>query len=173
MSSLEIQTHGKRQYTTFGGKNWKRRVGTAERMEADSFPSTGPSPLELKLVRQEQSPGEPLHWSLFLAGEGQLGTVFQVRGDAVTMHYTHIHDTDVLRSHSYKDSYIIARPTEQQAARVRHWATHEVPPSAPNQAAVSENCQGWSIRVMRRLVEEGIVQLSWVDTAVSLQEPVR
>lgn len=86
---------------TFGGKNWKRRVGTAGWMEVDSFPSTGPPPLELKLVRQEQTPGEPFHWSLFLAGEGQLGTVFQVRGgDAVTMHYTHIHDTDVLRSHS-------------------------------------------------------------------------
>lgn len=129
--------------------------------------------MELKLVREEQIPGEPHHWSLFLAGEGEPGAVFQVRGDAIAMHHEHLYDTDVLSSESYKDSYIIARPTEHQAARVRYWATYEPAPSAPNQAAVRENCQGWTIRVIRRLVTEGVVQQKWVDTAVGLQEPVQ
>lgn len=95
--------------------------------------------MELKLVRQEQITGEPYHWSLFLAREGQPGVVFQVKGDAVAMHYAHDNNTNILYSQSYKDSYIIARPTEHQAARVRYWATHEAAPRAPNQAAVSED----------------------------------
>lgn len=128
--------------------------------------------MELKLVRQEQITGEPYHWSLFLAHEGQPGDVFQVKGDAVAMHYAHDNNTNILCSQSYKDSYIIARPTEHQAARVRYWATHEAAPRASNQAAVRENCQGWTIRVIRRLVTEEIVQQQWVDTAVSLQQPV-
>lgn len=147
-------------------------VGTTEWKKADSPPPTGASPIELKLVRQEQVAGEPYHWSLFLAREGQPGTVFQVKGDAVAMHYNHINNTNVLSSQSYKDSYIIARPTEQQAARIRYWATLEAPPGALNQATVRENCQGWTVRVIRRLVAEGIVQQNWVNTAVSLQQDV-
>lgn len=172
MSSSSIQTHGNWQYMTSGGKQWKRRVGTTEWKRADSPPPTGSSPMELKLVRQEQTTGEPYHWSLFLAREGQPGVVFQVKGDAVAMHHAHANNTNVLSSQSYKDSYIIARPTEHQAARVRYWATHEAAPIAPTQAAVRENCQGWTIRVIRRLVAEGIVQQKWVNTAVSLQQPV-
>ena len=42
-----------------------------------------------KIVRQEQTAGEPYHWSLFLAREGQPGVVLQVKGDAVAMQYAH------------------------------------------------------------------------------------
>lgn len=85
-----------------GGKQWKRRVGMTEWKRADS-PSTGSSPMELKLVRQEQTTGEPYHWSLFLAREGEPGVVFQVKGDALAMHHTHANNTNVLSSQSYKD----------------------------------------------------------------------
>ncbi|KAL8942321.1 MAG: hypothetical protein Q9211_001438 [Gyalolechia sp. 1 TL-2023] len=175
MSSPPIDTVGNLQFTVFGDKRWKRRVGTTEWKILDDLPPTAAiasSPMELKLVRQEQTAGEPYHWSLFLAPEGKPGDVFQVKGDAVGMHYVHA-EFDILRSLSYTDSYIIALPTEDQALRVRYWATHEPPPRAPNQAAVTENCQGWTVRVIRRLVEEGIVQQKWLNTAVSLQEPVR
>ncbi|KAL9104783.1 MAG: hypothetical protein Q9163_000333 [Psora crenata] len=173
MSSPQIQTHRNWQYTTFEGKDWKRRVGATEWKRADSPPPTESPPMELKLVRQEQSPGEPDHWSLFLAREGQPGTLFQVKGDALAMQHAHDNDTNVLSSESYKDSYIIARPTEDQSERIQYWATHEAAPGAPNQAAVTENCQGWAIRVIRRLVTEGIIQGKWVNTAVSLQQPVK
>lgn len=79
------------------------------------------------------------------------------------MHHIHANNTDVPSSQSYKDSYIIARPTEHQAARVRYWATHEPAPRAPNQAALREDCQGWAIRAIRRLVTEGIVQQERVN----------
>lgn len=157
---------------TFGEKLWKRRVNTTEWKEADSPPPTESPPVELQLVREEQTTGEPNHWSLFLAREGQPGDIFQVQGDAIAMHHAHLNNTNILISQSYKDSYIIARLNEHQAEKLRHWADQEAPPGAPNQAAVRENCQGWTIRVIRRLVTEGIVEQKWVDSAVSLQEPV-
>lgn len=129
--------------------------------------------MELQLVREEQTTGEPNHWFLFLAREGQPGVIFQVQGDAIAIHHAHLPDTNILISESYKDSYVIARLDENQAERVGHWASEEAPPAATNQAAVRENCQGWTIRVMRRLVTEGIVEQKWVDIAVGLQEPVQ
>ena len=118
MSNSQNQTQGNWQYITSG--QWKRWVGTTEWKRADSLPPTGSSTTELKVVRQEQTTSEPYHWSLFLAREGQPGVVFQVKGDAVAMHHIHANNTDVLSSQSFKDSYIIARPTEHQAARVRY-----------------------------------------------------
>lgn len=44
--------------------------------------------MELSLVRQEQSIGEPHHWLLLLARENQLGDVFKVKGDVVAMRHT-------------------------------------------------------------------------------------
>ena len=173
MSSPEIQTVRNWQFTSFEGKDWKRRVGTTEWTEAESRPPADIPAMELKLVREEQISGEPNHWSLFLAREGEPGIIFQVRGDATAMSYAHEEDVNAVNSLDYKDSYIIAQPTTDQAMRIRYWATREVPPSAPNQAAVTENCQGWTIRVMEHLVSEGIVQRGWVDAARDLQEPVQ
>lgn len=55
-------------------------MDTTDWKKAESPPPTGPLPLELKLVLEEQVAGEPDHWSLFLALEGQPGDVFQVKG---------------------------------------------------------------------------------------------
>lgn len=173
MSGVTIERHGNWEYTKFGGKRWKRRVGTTQWVQLDSPPPAGSPPMELKLVRQRQTPGEPDHWAIFLSHEGQPGAIFQVKGDSTAMHFVHTDNVNVLSSNSYKDSYIIAQPTEQQAAKIRYWATHETPPSAPNQAAVQENCQGWVIRVINRLVTEGIVQQKWQNFAISIKQSIK
>lgn len=169
----QITRHGNWEYMSLGERQWKRRAGTLHWHTLDVPPSAEALPMELQLVREKQTPGEPNHWQFFLAREGQPGTIFEVRGDATAMYYNHIEDVNALVSDGYRDSYIIAQPTEQQTTRVRYWATHEVPPSAPNQAAVEENCQGWAIRVIGRLVREGIVEQKWQDFAVSIQEAVQ
>lgn len=40
---------------------------------------------------------------------------------------------------------------------IRDWVQRETPPSAPNVAAVRESCQHWTMRVLERLQEGGIV----------------
>ena len=68
------------------------------------------------------------------------------------MHHAHADGNNVLISDSYKDSSIIARSIEERVARVHYWATYEPRPSAPNRAAVRENCKGWTRRVIGNAV---------------------
>lgn len=172
MSQVPIKRIGNNEYTTIQGKSYKRRVGATKWVKVESPPPVE-SPLLLMLVRQKQADGEPFHWSLFLAREGSRGVAFQVKGDAIAMHYAHATNVDLLGSESFQDSYIMARPNEQQVARIRYWANATPPPSAPNQAAVQENCQGWTIRVIAHLISEQIVGQNWAAAARRLQQPVR
>ena len=172
MSEGSIIRRGNREYMKSGGKEYTRRVGTKEWTKVDSPPREIPS-FNIMLVRQRQADGEPYHWSLFLGREGERGVAYQVKGDAVAMHYSHVNNVDLVLSDSFKDGYILALVNQQGAQRLTYWANHEAPPSAPNQAAVQENCQGWTIRVIQRLVAEGIIQPNKLQHARSLQQRVR
>jgi hypothetical protein len=60
------------------------------------------------------------------------------------------------------------------ALTVRRLSEKEDLPAAETQAAVFENCQGWSIRVIRKLVDRGMVKVSWVgEFGEKLKEPVK
>lgn len=74
------------------------------------------------------------------------------------MEYPHIDHTSIFILDTFKDSFTIAQPTQQQVDGIRYWVNTEPAPSARDLAAVMENCQGWAIRVMSRLVEEIIVE---------------
>lgn len=60
-------------------------------------------------------------------------------------------------SASFLNIYQLAIISEQQAMVVRQIAESEPPPKATNRASVQENCQGWIVRVITKLVEKGIV----------------
>jgi len=170
MSQPDIKRHGNWEYTTtHDGKEWKRRAGTQQWTEIDNLPSE--ATMSLQLIRQHQI--GPDHWSLFLGYEGQPGKVYQVKGDAIAMRHQHSASLNLLVSGSFKDAHVIANPNPQQSTRIGHWAVNEPPPSALNQGAVQENCQGWTIRVLRHLVEEGIVQQDRLTYIESLKESLR
>lgn len=72
--------------TSSDGTEWKRKInkdGTRTAWEAasPSLPAVQPeaTPL-LMLVLENQAEGEPAHWSLFVAREGETGSVYQVKG---------------------------------------------------------------------------------------------
>ena len=138
-----------RQMTRSNGGRWTL---------VDSGP--GPeqsSPLLLILVIQRQAEGEPHHWSLVVGKEGESGTVYQVMGDATCMSYKQKSNVDIFHSQSYETSYEMAKLGAGDQAIVEEVATHEPPPQAENQAAVRENCQDWTVRVLTRLQERGVV----------------
>lgn len=60
--------------------------------------------LYLFLVRQRQSEGEPLHWSLFLGNEDEPGTVLQVKGCVETMRYVPGKAVKIFSSGSFLDA---------------------------------------------------------------------
>lgn len=173
MSTSATRIHGNWEYANIDGVEKKRRVGTTKWELTDVSLPDEILHLELYIVRQVQADGEPYHWSLFVANEGKAGAQYQVKGDTTMMHYMHAKPVNMFLSESFFDSFTMARLTEAQAARVHHWATQETPPSAPNLAAVTENCQGWVVRVVKRLVEEGIVEPKWVLESEKMKQPVK
>lgn len=135
-------------------------------------PAEETPPLVLLLVLEKQAEGEPKHWYLFVAPEAGSGSAYQVTGDATFMRYESWQDASPLSSESYHTSYVLARLTEGQGEVVRLCTEAEAPPRAVDRASVRENCQGWAIRVLRRLREAGVVGEEWVRFAEGIEEPV-
>jgi len=163
--------------TSIDGSQWKRKIrsdGTKSKWTPVSteLNREESQPLLLMLVILNQAEGEPTHWSLFVAAEGQPGSVYQVTGDATQMHYAFEEKSNIVTSESYNRSYVVAQLGEDGEDLVRSCAENEPPPHAVNRASVKENCQGWTVRVMERLQEAGIVAESWVTLARGMLEPV-
>jgi hypothetical protein len=170
MNESQIQTHGNYEYRMFDNAMQRRRKGTEEWSRIEP-PPPAPSELTLSLVLETQSFGEPDHWSLFVASEGGTGKVYQVKGDAEFMQYEHAEGVDILTSECLKTAYTLCNLTEDQAGRVAYYANTETPPSAPDRAAVTENCQGCTVRVLEKLAAQGIIMGEWLARVKDMVEP--
>lgn len=176
-STTPIKTIGLREVCEINGRHFRRRKGTQQWIEYEpensSLPPAQSLPLYLSLIHQRQGPGEPLHWSLFVARENQPGSVYQVKGDAEYMIYQPPGRLiDITISASFLNLYQLAVVTEQQAMVVKQVADSELPPRAANRHSVKENCQGWTVRVITKLVERGIVPNAKLQMARSMMQPV-
>lgn len=176
-STTPFETAGLSERCEVNGHHFKRARGTQKWIEyqPEEFdqPYSHVDPLYLSLVHQKQGQGEPLHWLLFVARENKPGLVYQVKGDAEFMTYRPSNiPINVLNSASFHNIYNLAVITEQQATVVKQVADNEHPPRAPNRQSVRENCQGWTVRVIAKLVERGIVPASKLNMARSMMEPV-
>lgn len=179
-SITPTEVRGLREVCEVNGRHFARKRGTQQWTEYKPDNETAPptetdrSPLYLSLVREEQAlDGEPLHWSLFVARENASGMLYQVKGDAEYMTYLPSMDPiDIVNSESFLDSYQLAILTEQQAMLVRQIAENESPPRAENRASAKENCQGWCVRVITKLVEGNVVPAAKIQMAESMMQPV-
>lgn len=79
---------------------------------------------------------------------------------------------NIVQSGSFFNIYHLAAVTEEQQAVVSNVAAAEVPPRAKDRKSVTENCQGWTFRVITKLVGLGLVPTSKLDMARSMREPV-
>ncbi|OQE44423.1 hypothetical protein PENCOP_c002G06661 [Penicillium coprophilum] len=158
-----ITTIALREVCEVNGRTFTRRIGTqqwSERIASTdrSDHSVLPPPFSLSLVHQLQAEGEPLHWALFVSRENQPGYVYQVKGDAEHMQYLPSAGlVNVVQSDSFVSIYNLADVTEEQQTMVRNVAEAEDPPRAKDRKSVTENCQGWTIRVVTKLVGLGLV----------------
>ncbi|KAL1858047.1 hypothetical protein Daus18300_010159 [Diaporthe australafricana] len=143
----------------------------------DDITSAASPSKQLYLVRHNQAEGEPLHWSLETAdveGGDLDGNVYQVSGDAEFMDYRPYQDVPTLSCLDIRDYFVLVpNLTPQMEDIVRHVAVAEPPPQAKSRKDVTENCQHWSIRVMRKLVERGMMDSQKVIDCHKLVEPVR
>ncbi|KAE8155163.1 hypothetical protein BDV25DRAFT_146628 [Aspergillus avenaceus] len=159
------------------GVLFRRRRGTEHWAKYSPSSQSAPQHYDerpiLSLVHERQEPGEPLHWSLFVARENEPGFVYQVTGDAEYMVYVpSLEPTDLTVSEAFLTLYELAPVTEEQRLIVEDIASKERPPSAANRRSVTENCQGWTVRVITRLVERGIVPDDKLEMAKSMLQPL-
>ncbi|CAG8289716.1 unnamed protein product [Penicillium olsonii] len=180
---IPTKTRGLREVCEFEGRRFYRRKGTQEWTEDTSDPESIVPPAEfphlyLYLVQEEQGPGEPNHWALFLADENEpdYGYVYQVTGDAEHMTYEpSAEKVNVFDAGIASNVYTLAVVSEDQARAaklVKQIAEQEPPPRANDRNSVTENCQGWTMRVVAKLVDEGIVMSQKLEMARSMLQPV-
>lgn len=133
-------------------------------------------------MRTNQYEGEPLHWALVVspaedAHNASLKTmVFEVCGDPgdpdTGMHHSFNLDNRVtLRDmEDVRDIFELGHLSKEQVEMMTKIATNEKPPRAASRRDVDENCQGWCVRVVKRLIEKGWVKKEWLHKTESMME---
>lgn len=135
--------------------------------------------IHLSVIAEHQAEGEPKHWSLLAhwpishSSGLEKHQVWQVTGDAESMRYEPRADVDKLRSGDLAWTRTVnVGVTGDQFLMIESICRQEPPPHAENRASVRENCQGWVIRVLQRLVAEGIVEETLVSSLREHMDPI-
>lgn len=68
---------------------------------------------------------------------------------------------------------LVPKLTPELEEIVKKVAANEPPPQAPSRKEVKENCQYWAIRVMKKLVELGMMDQQKVVDCQNLLQPLR
>ncbi|KAL2172880.1 hypothetical protein VTG60DRAFT_58 [Thermothelomyces hinnuleus] len=140
--------------------------------------SASETSLHLSVVAEHQAENEPKHWCLFCHIPNEMGTgpgqLWQVTGDAELMHFEHATGVDKLSSPDFAWHQVLNKDlSAAQLTKVDAIAREEKPPSAPNRAAVTEHCQGWTLRVVRQLVDEKIVEARLIGVLEGCMDPIQ
>ncbi|KAL1847949.1 hypothetical protein Plec18170_008363 [Paecilomyces lecythidis] len=172
-----IKVVGLREVCEVDGRHFTRRRGTQEWIacapESDRLLPNEPESEHLYLAHEDQGPEEPVHWSLYVAKENEPGMIYQVRGDAEWMTYMPSRErVDITSVEGFSTLYQLATVTKEQASLIQEIAENEPPPRAANRREAKENCQGWTVRVIAKLVERGIVPGRKLEMTRSMMQPI-
>ncbi|KAI3336221.1 hypothetical protein F4824DRAFT_509983 [Ustulina deusta] len=161
------------------GSRWSRKLGSD-----GSWGDWGPLDSELQglleelhlvflmLVRGKQIVGA-YYWSLAVVPDGKPPTcIYQVTNDPEHMYYSHCLDApdDVFASDIYIDSYDIGHLNDDSLALLDQVVSRQLPLRADNRALVTENCQGWTMRVIKE--PRTVVSADSMAMAEILMEPL-
>lgn len=125
----------------------------------------------LSIINKVQE--SPPHWCLFVAAKGQPGKVYEDSEDAEYMIYQpSTEPIDITKFTIFLTLYQLAVMKEQQEMLVKQVADIGPPPQALNREPITDNCQGWVVRVITKLVERDIVPSSKLEMARSMMQPV-
>ncbi|KAJ5582360.1 hypothetical protein N7535_000980 [Penicillium sp. DV-2018c] len=180
-----IIRRGFREVCEVDGRTYFKKKGAQEwtednRSNPDELKPPEENPkLYLYLVQGDQEPGDPPQWALFLADENEpeYGYIYQVTGDVGQMRYEptveKVNITDVgVASHVYALA-VVSEGQVRAAQLVKQAAEEEPPPQVDNQKSYTDNCLGWLVRVIARLVKEKIVLPQKLELASSLMQAAK
>jgi hypothetical protein len=98
--------------------------------------------------------------------------VFQVTGDAISMFKRFEENVDVTVADDFYDIYEIGRLDKSGKEKLMSAVEIEDAPKARMQRDVKENCQGWAIRVVKRLSESDVLETRWLESMTKMLERV-
>lgn len=163
------------QFASDGHRQYIRKKGTEKWVPVAALPSppsfeANPNKFLFLMVQAQVDQRD--HWALQVSKEGEPGTVYQVVGDHELMQFSRVENLNLQTSKSFRTAYILGSIDEDQAKMIDYHCRNEQPPSAPNRAAVTENCQRWIVRVLKRLGEDGVIKQSSIGLAESILQPM-
>lgn len=90
------------------------------------------------------------------------------------MHYEHKEHVDPFTAEDFAWQQVVNEDlTHDQHAKIVEAVNAELPPQAKDRKSVVENCQGWTIRVLQRLVGEGVVDPNVIITLEAAMDPLK
>ena len=90
------------------------------------------------------------------------------------MVYMPVANANILASASLRKTVMLNHDiTDRMHARIKEIASSEEPPHSTRGARIVENCQGWVLRVVARLVQEKIVREAKYNEIKLLQQPIK
>ncbi|PSN66345.1 hypothetical protein BS50DRAFT_412865 [Corynespora cassiicola Philippines] len=164
----------------------------AEPVKADL---ASPEWFTLHLCRFRQLPGEPLHWAIVLAptnpkyskqepctsckkfcaasGFMRRTLIFEVCGDPVHMIANWQYSWGpVSLLEDLEDAFELAKIPISKERELKLLVNGIEPPKAQDPREVSENCQGWCVRVLEKMAEDGLVGKEKVGMARGMMQPI-
>ncbi|PLB51331.1 hypothetical protein P170DRAFT_436366 [Aspergillus steynii IBT 23096] len=149
-----------------------RRRALAHEAEPNRQESPASDTLTLSLVLQDQGRGDLKHWLLYVARENQPGLCYQVVGIPPLMQYwAPDKPVDIKATRSCWNMFELGTVTAAQAAMVEEIASQEPPALALDLDAGAESCQGWTVRVLGKLYDRGVVDATSMSFVRSMLEP--
>jgi hypothetical protein len=79
---------------------------------------------------------------------------------------------DIILADDFYDIYEFARLDESGKELLLNAVEIEDAPRESTQKEMKENCQGWAVRVVERLVKGGVVEDRWMDGLTKMMERV-
>ncbi|KAF2269386.1 hypothetical protein CC78DRAFT_574948 [Lojkania enalia] len=127
-------------------------------LSLDILPTFKANP-NIYLLTEAQAEKEPHHWILLLAYEGYAEEVYQVTGDAECRYYDQIPVANPVASNTFLKAITLAEDVDDTAPnRIKSHTKSEEPGHAPYRRSVTDNCQGWPLRVIVKLVRRELIE---------------
>ncbi|KAL3473684.1 hypothetical protein BJX99DRAFT_233121 [Aspergillus californicus] len=133
------------------------------------------SPVHLCLIRTDPGFGLPRQWCLFVGRADESGMTYEVIDETPSIAGDELREvtdhciTSLPGTASTRSMFIMATLTITQAGMVGDIAIMEPPSRIFNPLLVADS-QGWAIRVIAKLVEQGIVLQARLDDVLCMLE---
>lgn len=116
--------------------------------------------VEVSYYRNPLNDDQRDHWSIFVSGDGQNGTIYEATGGTLQMKYNQKANVNLTKSTTYQGKVCIGNITPQQLQTLDQTLPKVPLPSSPLRVPPGykrRDCQDWVRDAVKALVEAGVL----------------